>query len=211
MLHTIVDNFIEQGFRKFYVSVNYKAEMIKEYFGDGTHLDIEVRYIEENKRMGTAGALSLIEDKQHLPLIVMNGDILTKVNFKHLLAFHNQQKALATMCVREYNFTVPYGVVKTAGSNLLAIEEKPVQRFFINAGIYVLSQEALDKIPYNGELDMPQLFENIISANQSTVVFPIMEYWLDIGHHKDYQLANSEYAEFFDPQIKNGGMSHEVL
>jgi dTDP-glucose pyrophosphorylase len=197
VLETIMENFMEYGFQKFYLSVNYKAEMIKAYFGDGSRWGAEIRYIHEEKKMGTAGALSLIPEKQTQPLLVMNGDLLTKVNFQQMLDFHSEHQAQATMCVREYNFQVPYGVVKMDKHRLTGIDEKPIERFFVNAGIYILEPKALEFIPPNEFFDMPNLFKKIIENNGETTVFPIREYWLDIGQVNDFERANGEFTEVF--------------
>lgn len=197
ILETIMDNFIEYGFRKFYLSVNYKAEMIEEYFGDGSRWGVEIRYIHEDKRMGTAGALGLLSEKPTQPLVVMNGDLLTKVNFQQLLDFHIEHRAQATMCVREYDFQVPYGVVKVDKLKLIGIDEKPIHKFFVNAGIYVLDPAALDLIPKNEFFDMPSLYQKLMDLNCETVVFPIREYWMDIGRKDDFERANGEFWEVF--------------
>jgi len=197
LLETIIENFVEHGFRRFYISVNYMAEVVKSYFGDGSRFGIEIRYLHESKRLGTAGALSLLPEAPGEPLFVMNGDLLTKVNFGQLLDFHLTHGALATMCVREYDHQVPYGVVKIDNHRITGIEEKPVQRFFVNAGIYVLAPEALRFIPAQEALDMPALFQQMIVQGRETVVFPVREYWLDVGHLADYERANGEYQSVF--------------
>lgn len=197
ILETIMENFIEYGFRKFYLSVNYKAEMIEAYFRDGSQWGAEIRYVRENQRMGTAGALGLLPEKQNSPIIVMNGDLLTKVNFQQLLDFHVDHHAQATMCVREFDFQVPYGVVKVDKLRLIGIDEKPTHKFFVNAGIYVLDPAVLDLIPKNDCFDMPNLYEKLMDLNCETVVFPIREYWMDIGRKDDFERANGEYWEVF--------------
>lgn len=197
LLETILENFIEYGFGKFYFSVNYMAEMIKQYFGNGSRWGADIEYIYEDKRMGTAGALGLLPEKPGDTILVMNGDLLTKINFQHLLDFHIDTRADATMCVKEYNFQVPYGVVKTDKHRLLEIEEKPIKSFFISAGIYAIEPRALDLIPKNSYFDMPSLFESLIHENRETAVFPIREYWLDIGHKDDFDRANGEFSEVF--------------
>ncbi|MBC9784430.1 nucleotidyltransferase family protein [Heliobacterium chlorum] len=197
LLETIIENFIQYGFRKFYLSVNYKAHMIQEYFGDGSQWGAEIRYLHEKERLGTAGALSLLPELPKKPLIVMNGDLLTKVNFEQLMDFHADNDSQGTMCVREYDFQVPYGVVKIQGHTLTGIDEKPVQRFFVNAGIYVLNPEVIKLIPKDTQFDMPSLFEKMIEENQATSAFPIREYWIDIGHLIDYEKANGEFMEVF--------------
>lgn len=197
ILETILHNFIEYGFERFYISVNYKADMIKQYFGDGSRWYVQIEYIEEEERLGTAGPLSLLPEKPVHPLLVMNGDLLTRVNFDQLLSFHLDNRAQATMCVREFDLQVPYGVVKMDGHRLLGIDEKPVHRFFVNAGIYVLQPAVLELLPRGVYFDMPDLFARLVAQRQETAVFPVREYWLDIGRLSDYERANGEFEAVF--------------
>jgi NDP-sugar pyrophosphorylase family protein len=147
--------------------------------------------------MGTAGALTLLKDMQTEPFLVMNGDLLTNVNFEHLLRYHLENNATATMCVREYDFQVPYGVVTINESKIERIEEKPLHQFFVSAGIYMLNPESIDIIPKDVFYDMPTLFEEMIAKKRNILSFPIREYWLDIGRLEEYEKANSEYYEVF--------------
>jgi dTDP-glucose pyrophosphorylase len=197
ILETILLNFIEHGFRRFYISVNYKSEVITEYFGDGARWGVDIRYLYENSKLGTAGALGLLPERPDQPLFVMNGDLLTKVNFGQLLEFHKAHQAKATMCVREYDFQVPYGVVRIDNHRITGIDEKPVHRFFVNAGVYVLEPDTLEFIPPNCHLDMPTLFEGLIGQGKEAAVFPVREYWLDVGHLADFDRANGEYRDVF--------------
>lgn len=197
LLETILMHIAEQGFRHFFISVNYKGEIVRDHFGDGSRWNVSVRYIEESKRMGTAGALSLLPDRPSEPIVVMNGDLLTKVDLLHLLDFHAEHGAAATMCVREYDFQVPFGVVNFDGSKILGVEEKPVQRFFVNAGIYVLDPSVLDMVSEDEFLDMPSLFNRLVAAGHEAAVFPIREYWADIGRMDDLLRANGEFDEVF--------------
>jgi NDP-sugar pyrophosphorylase family protein len=197
ILETILQEFIEHQFVNFYFSVNYKAEQIKAYFQDGSRWNVNIRYIDETKRLGTAGALSLLPEEPTKPVIIMNGDLLTKVNFNHLLSFHEQNGMSATMCVREMEYQIPYGVVKTSDHRLVSIEEKPVSHYFVNAGIYVLNPEVLPLIPKDTYYDMPSLFDQLLERGFEVGVFPVREYWLDIGRMSDYEKANREYLEEF--------------
>jgi len=147
ILETIILNFKKYGFVNIILCVSYKSEMIEEYFKDGSAFGVNIRYIHENKRMGTAGALSLAKEKLNEPFFVMNGDLLTNINFENMMTYHLSNKAIATMGVREYDFQVPYGVVKTDGIDILSIEEKPVHQFYVSGGVYVLSPEVLPYIP----------------------------------------------------------------
>lgn len=198
ILQTIIENFEIYGFKNIIISVNYKSEMIKEYFKDGSEFGVNIEYIEETKRLGTAGALSLLKQNPDLPFFVMNGDLLTNVNFEHLLDFHSQGDSLATMCVREYQYQIPYGVIETNNDKITSIIEKPTNKFFVNAGIYLLSPEILEHIPNNEFFDMPTLFDKLIKQKKNVLSFPIHEYWLDIGQHNDFIQANNEYNENFN-------------
>lgn len=192
ILETIIESFAEQGFNRIFLSVNFKAEMIRNHFGVGERWGVQVEYLHESTRLGTAGALSLLPEKPSAPIVVMNGDLLTRTNFDNLLQFHNAQGAAATMAVREYDFQVPYGVVRLNGARIGAIEEKPVQKFFVNAGIYALSPEALDHLPAETFFDMPTLFERLITAGKSTAAYPLHEYWIDIGRLEEFERAQRE-------------------
>lgn len=195
ILEHILSNFTEQGFTRFTISLNYRGEMVRDHFGDGTAFGAEIDYVEETEKLGTAGALSLLPDRPEGPFIVMNGDLLTSMRFDALMRFHDETGAMATMCAREYSIQVPYGVIRTDGTRLLGIEEKPVHSHFVNAGIYALSPEALDLIEPGQPLDMPVLFERIIAQGQTPSVFPVREYWMDIGRMEDLERARTEFAE----------------
>lgn len=197
VLETILNNLIEYGFRIFFFAVNYKSYQIKKYFGDGSSWGVEINYLTEQKKMGTAGALSLLPEKPSKAVLVMNGDILAKVNFQQLLSFHQQSAAMATMCIRDYSLQLPYGVVEIKDGRLIQIDEKPVHAFFVNAGIYVLEPEAIQFISENTFFHMTALFQLLIDNNVQTAVFPVRDYWIDIGCREDLKKANADYAKYF--------------
>lgn len=194
ILESILESFVEQGFRQFYLSVNYLAESIQDYFGNGSRHGVEIRYLRENMRLGTAGALSLLPDRPSDPLVVMNGDLLTRARFDQMLKFHEEHLATATMAVREYDFQVPYGVVNIDGTSITSIDEKPVQRFFVNAGIYTLTPDSLEHIPADTFFDMPALFERLHASGKCISAYPLREYWLDVGRLDDFERAQSEWG-----------------
>lgn len=197
ILECILENFIESGFSKFCITVHYKAEMIQKYFGDGTRWNVEIRYTQESKPLGTAGALSLLWEKPTNPVIVMNGDILTKVNFDNLLDFHIEHQSVATLCVREHHFQVPYGTVEVEGHQVIQLIEKPSYEFFINAGIYVLEPEVVVGLARNEYKDMPNLLNDLRQIERKVSVFPIHEYWLDMGGANEYEQAQLDYIHQF--------------
>lgn len=193
ILEKILTRFIKAGFYNFFISTHYKSEMIKNYFGDGSNWGVKIQYIDEVKPLGTAGAIGLLpKNLPDLPIIMMNGDVLTKVNFEHLLDFHNEQDSVATMCIREYDVQIPFGVVNIEKFKLTSIAEKPVQKFFVNAGIYVIEPELVKKVVLNKYIDMPDLLEKQINQGEFVTIFPIHEYWLDIGQMDEFNRANKE-------------------
>ena len=197
LLEQIIGVFADQGFWRISISVNYRADMVRDHFGDGSAFGVEIDYIEEEKAMGTAGALSLLSVKPEAPFVVMNGDLLVALQFSELLAFHKEKGAIGTMVVRDFEYQVPYGVVRSDAGLMTGIEEKPVERFFVNGGIYVLSPEALDHLTPGEPLDMPDLLTRITGAGGKVGVYPLRDYWRDIGRIDDLEAARSEFDSVF--------------
>lgn len=195
ILELILEGFASFGFSRFFFSVNYKKEMIQRHFGDGSRWGVSIRYLEEEARLGTAGSLALLPEVPRHPFFVMNGDLLTRIQYDRILAFHHEQKAHATICVRQVEQPVPYGVVEMNEHHLTGIVEKPVQSYFVNAGIYLLDPRVLALIPSGIPLDMPDLLRAVIAQKQIVAAFPFMEYWIDIGRMGDFQQACRDYEE----------------
>lgn len=189
VLENILEKFVNQGFEHFYISVNYMGDQIKAHFGDGNDWGVEILYLDEDQALGTAGALSLINDVPKQSMIVMNADLVTEINFSKMLDFHRQHGAIGTMGVRAYDFQVEYGVVEIEDGAISAINEKPVHKFMVNAGIYVLEPETLKDIPCGARIDMPTLFNTWATEGKSCAAFPIHEHWLDIGRLEDLERA----------------------
>ncbi|PWB36019.1 alcohol dehydrogenase [Pseudomonas sp. SDI] len=195
ILELILERFISSGFHRFFISTHYMPEMIREHFGDGSRWGVSIQYIHEELPLGTGGALGLLpHDEIDLPLFMMNGDLLTTLDFENLLDFHQEHAAAATMCVREYEYCVPYGVIQSDGHRIQSMVEKPIQRFFINAGIYLLSPALVKSVAAGTRVDMPTLLEHEISAGRDVNMFPVHEYWLDIGRMEDFQRAQQEFG-----------------
>lgn len=187
ILEHILYNLANAGFYRFFISTHYLGSMIKKHFGDGDKWGVKITYIDESKPLGTAGALGLLpKDEIDYPLILMNGDIITSLNFSNLLEFHNSQNSIATMCVREYEHHVPYGVIINEGSQIKSVKEKPTYQYFINAGIYLLEPALIKSIPPNLNIDMPKLIEQQINAGEKVDMFPIYENWKDVGSKRDF-------------------------
>jgi len=192
LLEMILTSFVEHGFHKFYISVNYKKEIIMEHFGNGSKWGVDIDYLIEDKMLGTAGSLTLIKEKHTDPIIVTNGDVMTSMSYEGLLRYHVKQKSKATMCVREYEYIVPYGVVEVKDSEIISLSEKPKILFNINTGIYVLDPDVIEEIPADIFYDMTTLFEDTANRGQKICVYPLKGYWIDVGHVRDLSQANSD-------------------
>lgn len=197
MLEIILDNLIKGGFHRFAFAVNFKAEVIENHFGDGKKWGVEITYLKENKRLGTAGAIGMLPRKPEHPLLIINGDVIANISYTHLLEFQARHRAQAVMCVREYSMQVPYGVVETEGDLLLNIVEKPVHTHYINAGIYLLAPDMLDLIPENEFFDMPSLFQCAMESQRKTMVYPITDLWFDVGRKEDLDKVDDMLGKGF--------------
>ncbi len=195
ILEILLEQFIENGFSNFYISVNYLKEQIIEYFRDGQKWGVDIKYLIEENPLGTAGALSLLPKDLDKPFVVINGDILTKFNVKQLIDFHYKNQSDLTICAREYEIKVPFGVIETSGIELKHIIEKPSYKHYINAGVYTFSQEVLKIIPENKPIDMPVLIEKLQSLNKKIIICPIHEYWIDIGRHETLDKAHQSWVQ----------------
>lgn len=196
ILHSVIDHLKSHGFYKFVISLNYKADVIEKYFGDGQEFDVHISYIREKQKMGTAGSLSLLDVSSDYPILVMNGDILTKTDFSYLLDHHKRTESLATMCVYKYSQQIPFGVIEAPDGIILNIEEKPAHEHLISAGIYVLDPKVLSLVPRDQAFDMPDLFRQVMKQfPKKAMVFPIYEYWIDVGQKKDLSRAIEEFDE----------------
>ena len=198
ILQIILESFVESGFHQFYISTHYMPEKIEDYFGDGSKWGVDIHYVYEDSPLGTGGALGLLpDDLPNMPIIMMNGDILTKVDFSRLLTYHIEHNAAATMCVREYEYQVPYGVIEGEGHMITRMVEKPSYKFFVNAGIYVLGRRLIDEVKINEKIDMPTLLERSIDRDGYVAQFPVHEYWLDIGKMNDFERAQKDIVKGF--------------
>ncbi|MGB6064901.1 MAG: nucleotidyltransferase family protein [Desulfomonilaceae bacterium] len=194
LLERIIGQLRESGIRSVHVATHYKKEIIEQYFGDGRSYGVQMNYVGEGEPLGTAGALCHLADCQE-PLLVINGDVLTSVDFRAMMNFHEDHSAHMTIAVKQYNIEVPYGVIETNGVEITGISEKPVISQFVNAGIYLLSPGVCSLIPEGQRYDIPDLVRRLLQENYRVVSFPVREYWQDIGKLEDYERALSDYAK----------------
>ena len=181
MIEHVILNFKKFGFINFILSLNYLGRLIKNHYKDGKKLGIKIDYIEENKRLGTAGSLSLLNSSKNENIIVTNCDVISEIDYSEVLKFHNENSADATMVVRHYEIPNPFAVIKTNGRKFISFKEKPSRFENINAGIYVLKTTSLKYLKYNEKIDMPDFFMKLKKKNKKVVVYPSYENWADLG------------------------------
>jgi len=196
LLESIVEQLRESGIKRLHLATHYKGDVIARHFGDGRDFGVEIQYVEEDKPLGTAGALCLLGSTED-PVLVVNGDILTRVDFRAMLEFHTDHGADMTVAVRSYESQIPYGVIDSDGVNVVRVAEKPYVRHFINAGIYLLDPKVCQCIPNGQSYDMTELINNLVADGRRVISFPVHEYWLDIGRIEEYQKAQQEYHQVF--------------
>lgn len=198
VLALIIEQLRRHGIENIFVSINYKSEMIKNYFSENPVAGVSLGFLEETEFLGTAGSLSLLEDSFQAPLIVMNGDILSPVNFGNLLQMHITAAKPMTVCTRQFSFQIPYGVLQMRGDELVDIEEKPSHSIFINAGIYVIDPSVLSLVEKGKCLDMPDLIKLVKHSMGGVGCYPVSEFWLDIGTPSDYSKARSSFSDMVE-------------
>ncbi|ODC04164.1 alcohol dehydrogenase [Terasakiispira papahanaumokuakeensis] len=198
ILEIILESFIEAGFYNFFISTHYMPEKIQDYFGDGSNWGVTINYIHEEQPLGTAGALGLLpKDKINSPLFMINGDILTNLDYHSLLKEHIENNSDITVCVRQHEYQIPYGIIESEDTKIISIKEKPTYKFDVNAGIYLISPNIIKNAPSNKKMDMPELIKENIKSKKKINLFKLNDYWLDIGRMDDFKQAQSDIIEFF--------------
>jgi dTDP-glucose pyrophosphorylase len=198
LLERQVRALVECGVLRIFIATNYLGHLIEDHFRDGSEFGARIQYLREDVKLGTAGALSLLPEDPLGPLLVLNGDVITSSDYGKLLAYHNEQKALITMAAIEYRVEIPFGVVQVQDMHAVAIEEKPSQRFLCNAGIYALSPSVLALIPAGQPCNMTSVIERTIAGGHTVSVFPLHEYWTDIGNPHDLERAQRVFGKAHD-------------
>ena len=197
LLKTIIENLKEQGFCNIILSLNYLGDEIEHCFGNGQDFGVNIEYLYETKPLGTAGALSQLKARADSSFLVMNGDILTNFNFSDLLHYHAEERGIATICVREYDIQIPFGVAELDGQYLRRMVEKPTHSFLVNAGIYLLDRAVLNYIPEEQFYDMTELMRDLLDNRKCVACFHLREYWIDIGRLEQLEQAKREYKHHF--------------
>lgn len=191
LLERIVGQLRDAGIHHVNLTTHYRAEAISDHFGDGERFGVSINYVDEAEPLGTAGGIGMLEDSDE-PLLVMNGDLLTKIDIRAFVAFHDDHRADATVAVLPYELEIPFGVLQLDGVQVTEIAEKPLLRRFVNAGVYLVSPDVRRSVPRGERCEMTDLIEQLIRAGRSVVAFPLHEYWLDIGEVEAYEQAQRD-------------------
>ena len=189
IIERIIRSAKQSGFKNFIITVNYLAQKIKEYLGNGNQFDINIEYVHEEKPLGTAGSLSLIPERPSSEFIVVNGDIITDICYRELLEYHLNLQSTATVAVRTHIIENPFGVLHLSDNTLVNIEEKPKYRSNINAGIYVLNPQAIDMMRADEYCDMPNLLMDLVANGNQVSAYRLSDPWIDIGRPSDLDSA----------------------
>ena len=198
LLETVLDQISQAGFRRVFMAVNYRAEVIQQHFGNGNAHGLEITYIHEPRQLGTGGALRLIDEHIDRPFLVVNADLLTNVSLSSLMRFHNEDGNTVTVGVRKYCLELPYGVVELGGTRVERLSEKPTFDFYVNAGVYAVDPAAVALLPPDQDrFEMTDLVDATIASGKRVGGFPVREFWLDIGQLADYERANEDHATHF--------------
>lgn len=203
LLERQIQRLVKVGIRRVYISVNYLGHIIEEYFENGCKFGIEIRYLREQVKLGTAGALTLLPECPAAPIIVMNGDILTTSDLDSFYAFHKAHEAKITVAAIDHRVHIPYGVIQVEGPFIKRLVEKPSERFLCNAGIYALSPEILKLLPKGIHSNMTDLVDICLANKLPAAVFPVHEYWNDIGTPDDLENAR---IHFVNKEIPNSNL-----
>ncbi len=197
IIETIIEQLKSYGYKNIVLCLNYKADIIKNYFQDGANFGVNIKYVSERKRLGTAGAIRLAREYIDKPFFVLNGDILTKLNFDQFMQFHIKSGNNITIGTKQYEIQIPYGVVNLKDEKVTDLTEKPSLSYFISGGMYCLDPGAIDRIPEDEYFDITQLISGYLDKDEKVGSFPITEYWMDIGQIEDYNQANVDYGSMF--------------
>ena len=195
ILEHIVERARGEGIFNLIFSTNYLGNVIEEYFGDGSNFGVKISYLREQEKLGTAGALSLLPEKPNRPIILMNGDILTTSDFDSFFTYHKLHGAQVTVAAINHKVNIPYGVIKVSGQFISELVEKPSENFLCNAGIYAISPEVLNLIPDSQYLNMTDFVDICLEKKIPVAVFPIHEYWSDIGTIDDLENARDYFKK----------------
>jgi NDP-sugar pyrophosphorylase family protein len=195
ILDVVLRQLKSHGFTKIIMAVGYLAELLETYFGNGSKYGMDIQYSRESKPLGTAGPLSLIENLTN-PFLVMNGDILTTLNYSALIKYHKEKAGIATIAMHQRTVDVDFGVIELNTNNeITSYIEKPNLKYLVSMGIYIFDTEVLSYIKKSEKIDFPDLVKKLLENNERVIGYPSNDYWLDIGRQDDYEKAIGEFEQ----------------
>lgn len=188
-----IDRLQKVGIKNVNLSINYLGDQLVDYFGDGTSRNLNIRYVRENKPLGTIGSILLVENFEHDDILVMNSDLLTNIDYADFFKTYKDSEADMAVAATSYQVDIPYGVLEVNELNIVkSLKEKPRYTYFSNAGIYIIKKNLLKMIPEDQFFDITDLINRIIEMNLKLITYPINGYWLDIGKHEDFKKAQED-------------------
>jgi NDP-sugar pyrophosphorylase family protein len=199
ILEIVVRQLKSHGFDEVIITVGHLAELIMTFFGDGSKFGVKIEYSRENKPLGTAGGLGLIKKALNETFLMMNGDVLTSLNYSDLTDYHNRNGAITTIALNKREVDIDFGVVELDNDNsIVGYKEKPKIDYLVSMGVYIFEPEILKYIEPNEFLDFPDLVKKLISNGETVKGYVYDGYWLDIGRPDDYERANREIEKIYD-------------
>lgn len=196
ILEVVVQQLKHAGFNEITMAVGYLAELLMAYFGDGRNFGLSIRYSREEHPLGTAGPLSLVKGLDDEPFLVMNGDLLTTLDYRSMWACHGENEAIATLATFQRDVKIDLGVIETDDQGLVQeYVEKPVYHYTVSTGIYIFDPAILEYIPNNKKMDLPDLIRQLIASGQRVSTYALEGYWLDIGRYDDYTQASKIFEQ----------------
>jgi len=191
LMEIMLERLRDVGIQHVNITLHHRPEKVTDYFGDGQNFGVDINYVNEEEPLGTAGVLGLMNPPKDT-ILVINGDVLTNLDFRSLMSYHRDNQAQLTMVVQQYNIQLPYGVVECEDTLVSNLEEKPTKNFLVNAGIYLLEPMVYEFIPSGQHFDMTELIQKLLDEGLPVAAFPLREYWVDIGKLSDYEQAQRD-------------------
>jgi len=209
ILEIVIQQLKYSGFDEIIMSIGHLGGLIMAFFGDGNNHDVNIEYIKEDKPLGTAGPLSLIKGMVDEPFLMMNGDVLTNLDYSDLMEYHKKKGSIATVALNKRIVNIDFGVIDIDNNNqIVGYKEKPTIDYLVSMGVYIFEERVLDYIEDDKYFDLPDLINKLINNGENVNGYIFDGYWLDIGRHDDYERANKEFDEIFENLF---GDKHKVV
>lgn len=198
ILEIVIRQLKSHGFDEIIISVGHLAELIMTFFGDGNKFGVKIIYSREDKPLGTAGSLGLLKNELKEPFLMINGDVLTSLNFHEMIDYHKGNDAIVTIALNKRDINIDFGVIEINDDNCIKeYIEKPTMEYLVSMGVYAINPKILEFIKLDEYLDFPDLIKKLMSNGETVNGYVFDGYWLDIGRPDDYERANREIEEVY--------------